>query len=304
MRKNLINSLVALTLAVATFSCSSTSSKEPGGLTVEEKNYPLVFDFTATWCGPCGQNGTPMFKRIASELEKDASFMAVHSTSSELVAHLANGSFSPAVWGMNALLGLNISAIPSFTVNGSLVQTNETTIKSAITTASQRVVEAGVNFTASKNANGIDINYATKFFAEVDGDYYLGFYLTEDEVMHRQYVGAAYQSNYEHSKILRAIMNPEVIEKLSLRNSQGQQFTVDASFGQSLVSGSIEKGKTKTGSVKFVYDAAKFDISSTNKAVNPFVWSVNNKYKVVAVIWRKSAADRYVFVNSKTVKLY
>ncbi len=303
MRKNLFHFFLAFIIGANFFSCSSSSSsKDPvSSLQVEEKNYPLVMDFTATWCGPCGQNGTPLFKKIAAANQGEASFMAVHTTSSELVAHMGDLTFSPAVWAFFNRLGLNVSAIPTFAVNGIAVTTNENSINSSMNTFRSRIVEAGVNFTASKSAKGIDITYKTKFFSDVEGDYYVGFYLTEDGIMHRQAVGSAYQSTYEHSKILRAILNPDKIEELTINTQQGSA-TVYLSFGKELESGTISKGRENSGKVKFEYDASKFDSSGKGAAVNPFVWNAANKYNVVAVIWRKSGTN-YVFVNSKTLSL-
>src|SRR5688572_13510619 len=78
--------------------CKKDKTEDPGSgggnnqVTVEEKQRSMFLDFTATWCGPCGQWGTPTMKGTISGNEDKVVAVAVHTPPnqvSELVAFWA-----------------------------------------------------------------------------------------------------------------------------------------------------------------------------------------------------------------------
>lgn len=190
-----------LTLTIFSFSLNSQ--------VVEEKQTPLVVKKTATWCNPCGTWGWDLFNEIWDEVLSDAVILEMHDSGS-------SGLYSPDALSFYGLHESR-SSTPVFYTNtinetaysggGIYPSITKDNIIAAVdsTNAQAPIVNSG--FTQSISGNTLTVDTKVKYFQNTDGDYYLGVYLTEDNVEANQ---SGITGTATHKRIMRASIHPNI----------------------------------------------------------------------------------------------
>lgn len=184
-------------LFLVSFSCLSQN--------VSDKKMALFSKTTATWCGNCGTWGWTLFDDVYLDetLPKFVSIKLHSSSSSDL--------YSADASALVQALGIT-SGQPRFNVNLDLVSGTSATaaadIKSMIESTGQldADINAGFNLEILDN-NEITVQTKTKVFNAVSGEYYLGVYLAEKDVVNFQ---AGQGANAVHKIVLRNALTENV----------------------------------------------------------------------------------------------
>jgi hypothetical protein len=258
-------------LAVAAFafsSCSKDDDKGNGpstGLSVSPVIRPFFVDYTATWCGPCGQYGGPNFDAVLDAGHEGSllTAMKAYSTSS------TTGMGHPIYTQMTS--AFSVSGIPDFWVNNNNPNTNSSSVISTATNIQNDTTNlvAGVALKKSVVGDSMLVTTKVKFFKDGSSNsiYSIAVYLVEDNVRGYQLVGGTADNNYLHRNVLRA------------GNSSNY-------YGVALNTPGVVPANTE------------FD-NSFKIGLNP-TWNRNN-LKAIAVIW-KNGATPYRVINSNVVK--
>ncbi len=219
---------------------------------VPEQQRSLISKVAATWCPPCGGWGWDMFENLIDENEEKAILLVAHH-SGDLTNAVAE-DFSE-----------NFSAPyqPYFYYN-----IEDQDVNSANTVAKLAEIKDKVdaNWTVSPVANAgiamyveddnLHVSTKTKFFQEAIGEYYLGVYFIENNIINNQ---AGQGNNAVHEKVLRGAIST-------------------GSFGELLHTGEITMG------TEFDHDfvAALNNMDVEHLEVITIIWrKENGKYDVV-----------------------
>lgn len=230
------------------------------GLTAQEVTVPttqkvLITKKTATWCPFCGEWGWTFFRNLMEDNADDAVFIAAHYS-----GDLANGTASAIVANFGG------SSQPRFYINhtdqnvlSSLVSTKRTDIKQKVADlAAQRpVVQAGIAI--GSDGQVLQLAVKTEFFQAAEGEYFLGIYVVEKEVIASQ---SGQGANAKHTNVLRDVL-------------------ADDWYGQPLAGGSIEAGEEQLFFEEYPTDGFP-DLE---------------QLKIVTIIWKKGEGDKYEVVN-------
>jgi hypothetical protein len=254
--------------AVAFVSCSKDETSEPApaqGLTVDRVVRPFFVDYTATWCGPCGQYGGPNFDAVLDAGKEGTLLTAMKAYSTSSTAGMGHPIYSQ----MTSAFG--VSGIPDFWVNNTSPSTNS---NSVITSATNIQVDtasivAGVALKKGIVGDSMQVTTKVKFFKNGDAgaDYSLAVYLVEDNITGYQLVGSTANNSYLHRNVLRGA-------------------AASSYYGTSLNSGAAVTADT--------------EFNNTYKIkLNPS-WNTAN-LKAIAVIW-KNGATPYRVINSNVAK--
>lgn len=221
---------------------------------VPEVQRPLVTKIAATWCPPCGGWGWDFFENLVIDNEEKATMIVAHH-SGDLVTVAGdafstnfNSPYQPYFYVYNDDVG----------VNSSNAAAKRTEVKDMIDVeaAKSPIANAGMNLFLTGDQLVIDTK--TKFFQAASGEYYIGVYAVEDEVINDQ---AGQGDNAVHEKILRGSLTGET-------------------FGALLMTGDIAVGSEFTNSFTTEYDG----------------WDLDH-LEIVTIVWKKET-DTYVAVNT------
>ena len=244
-----------------------------GSLTVEQKNRGILFDFSETWCPPCGAYGGPAFDSILFNEGTLLTAMKIYgsSTPSSLNSSVSN-SFSSAY---------NVTGVPDFWFNNteensgggvySSITSNYNWALGKANTFAAGSVKAGVAVRKEVVNDSIVISTKVKFYqAQTAGqNFKIAAYVVEDDIIATQQVsGSPANPSYKHRNLLRACNNPSNYGGVALNSSAA--IAVNQEF-------------PNTFKIK----------------VNP-AWNMA-KVKVICVVWNGNATP-HVVVNSNVVK--
>jgi len=179
---------------------------------VSDKKMALFTKTTATWCINCGTWGWTLFDDVYLEetLPKFVSVKLHSSSSSDLYSPDAN----------ELVQRLNIpSGQPRFGLNLQPISASSSTSSSAasligglIYSTSQLNADINAGFTLDiMDNNEITVQTKTKVFNAINGEYYLGVYLTEKDIVNSQ---AGQGENAVHKIILRNALTEDVMGDL------------------------------------------------------------------------------------------
>lgn len=195
--KNL--ALILLGLVFIVMSCtkdeSVTPTDQPQPLTPTQEQWGFALNYTATWCGPCGDWGAPLIHDLAD--------------AGKVVAITAHGSNDP-MFNSGLYTSFNSDrpvggGIPSFWIGD-----EKTTAVSTMNTLLQQSPIAGIAIEYIKTDSSMTIKTKTKFFSAGTGKYFLSVLILEDGIdgsaSAGQYEqnGVANPENYKHDFVLRA----------------------------------------------------------------------------------------------------
>lgn len=248
---------------VITLFCIAISLEAQAQVPVQ-KSVPIINKTTATWCGPCGQWGWDLFQDIIDDNKPKAILMGTYgSTSSDMYNQTAgdfyNDFCSGAGWPAFAVNGKNRTAYSSS--GGIYTTTTRTNCKTVSDSFAATSPLASTGYTYKITGSTLTVTTKTKFWQATSGEYFVGVYVIEDGVMNTQ-VGQS--GTVAHHYVLRG------------------SISAGASFGVSIVNGSVTSGQT-------------FDKSFTYTL--PANWN-KSKLQVVTMIFKKSSGPGYDFINA------
>ncbi|MCD4729014.1 MAG: Omp28-related outer membrane protein [Bacteroidales bacterium] len=191
----------ALLLLVPVFifySCNKdeeTDEPQNEGLTPKQEQWGFAINYTATWCGPCGDWGAPLIHELSET--GDVVAITVHASGDPMYNSGLYGSFNserPAGGG-----------IPSFWIGDT-----KTTDTSAMTTLLEQAPVAGIAIESTKNDTSMTVKTKTEFFEAGSGKYFLSVLILEDGIDGSSSAGEYEQNgvedptSYQHDFVLRA----------------------------------------------------------------------------------------------------
>lgn len=240
-----------LSIALFTLLFSSQLSAQE----VPEIQTPLVTKIAATWCPPCGGWSWDLFEEIVQDNQEKATLIVAHH-SGDLVNDVAKdfsenleAPYQPYIYFNNEDQGAT-SSNTSTIRTGIQEKINDESLESPI-------ANAGMNLSLDNDELTVDTR--TLFFQEVEGEFYLGVYIVENEVVNFQ---ANQGPDAIHEKILRGAIST-------------------GSFGELLVNGNISSG------TEFTHNFT--GIINSN-------WNIDH-LEIITIIWEK-VNDRFQVVNS------
>lgn len=221
---------------------------------VLEEQRTLITKRTATWCPNCGTWGWTLMQGLIEDNQDKAVIIAAHESGILETAAAADitdnwGAFSQPRFFVNET---------DFGVTPSQIQTARTDIKAFVDQAFTHgpVANAGFNWNFANNTLKVDAR--VRFFQETQGDFYLGLYLLENNVMEIQ-SGQSGLAN--HQKVLRFCLTQD-------------------SWGKPVTNGTVAAG------TDFDLDY-ELSISSID----------GYDYELAAIVWNK-VNDVYIPVNA------
>ena len=257
---------------------------EGGGgteLTVENTQRSILWYWTATWCGPCGSNGSPLFKQIIDENEGvDIIAVDLHSSNS---SRLTPGYTDPADNSSKptpavSQIALNIRPngyIPLFTLNNEFQgnsSLNVGSVNSKIDANNLNDATVGVAASASADGNTITVKTKTKFFEETSGEYHISVLLLEKDVIAPQQVGGTLDNNFAHRQVVRASV------------VGGALHTQEGISNDAIASGSISADTEVEGEYTLEWEEVAMPTGFS-------IWNFDKtNTSVVVVIWKKNGA--------------
>jgi hypothetical protein len=161
-------------------------------LVPEQKMRSVLFDFTGTWCSPCGSQGIPMF---------EAAITANAANVIPLACHNSDEMSNPT---SEALLDdYGVTGIPTIAVSNMPDVWGATAINNAITSTNSSAPEANACGLMTNSGSTITVKTQTKFFMAVSGNYYLATYFVENGLLYSQ--TSATPDPYNHKHVLRGV---------------------------------------------------------------------------------------------------
>lgn len=252
--------IVAIAIIIA--SCKKTDeTPATPALKPIQKQWGLVIEYTAKWCGPCGNWGAPLMHDLCSSSPYVVG-IAAHASGDPMY----NSTLYTAFESERTTGG----GIPSFWIGDEDSQSQSTLDAILAKTAT-----AAIDLNYTKTASAMTINTQTKFFTATNGDYYLSVLILESGVDGGTNATSDYKQNgtsdpdFKHEHILRAAAGGK-------------------SYGESIISGAITAGKTVNKSYTIAIDP------SWKKTLYPvaILWKYESgstapKYKFINCIEKK-----------------
>jgi hypothetical protein len=262
----LLTSVAALTVLAVGCKKSSTDDSSGGstGMTVEQKATPILFKITGETCYYCGDWGWQAWIDLSNNF-KGNSFCWANYGDGFSNKYFRNQELNATMDPMEVNFEEG-GGKPNFATNGVDYSTSTANAKNAATAFLATKPPVGVALEANLEGDKLTVKAAAKFFEAVSGDYYMGAYVVENNVMGPQSGPIGASGNVAHHYVMRGSMT-------------------NNAFGESIINGDAAVGKQieKTFTV---------DIPATyNKA--------NLSYGVI--VWTKTGT-KYAFVNSATTQ--
>jgi hypothetical protein len=223
---------------------------------VPEVQKTMITKITATWCPNCGSWGWDFFEEIidGSTLQK-AVFVGAHhsgtldSDAGEAFSSNFNAPYQPYFYAGNQDLG----------VNSGNVSDKVTETRNLINNNANNSPVANVGLDATLAGNTLTLTTKTLFFQATEGEYYLGLYILENNVIAAQ---ASNSDMASHPFVLRTSITNDI-------------------FGPEVANGSINAGTEVTD------QSVTYELNDS--------WDFAN-LSVMGVLWKKEG-NTYQFVN-------
>ncbi len=198
--KKLTLLLLAFVLVVSACKKDEEETQDDNsGLNPTAKQKGFAINYTATWCGHCGNWGAPLIHSYAKDAP-DGVAICAHASGDPMNNSLYNSFTQDRTTG---------GGIPSFWV-GDDKTTDKMAMKNLLAKGD---AIAGVDISYSKDGNTMKIKTKVKFFNAGSGDYYLSVLVLEDGIDGSSSAGQYKQSgtsqsypndDYKHDFVLRA----------------------------------------------------------------------------------------------------
>jgi len=222
------------------------------GQDIPEQQRPLIGKVAATWCPPCGSWGWDFFENLVMQNSEQATLITAHH-SGDLTNDVAQ-AFSENFEAPYQPYFYYNREDQDVTSDNAADKLLEIKAKVEADWAMSPVANAGLNLL--KDDESLTVESRTKFFQEATGEFYLGVYFVEDEVIAFQ---ANQGENAVHEKILRGAISP-------------------GSFGEFLDQGTITAGTE----FNHTFEASLSGLNSEHLEVITIIWNkVDDKYEVI-----------------------
>lgn len=162
------------------------------------KQNGFAINYTATWCGPCGDWGAPKINNYASDGPNGA----------VITAHASSDPMNNPLYGSFSAVRETGGGIPAFWV-GDTKTSNDGAMAALVASGD---AAAGVDYTYEVSGTTMTIKTKTKFFAPTGGKYFLSVLVLEDGIDGSSSAGQYKQNgttssypedNYKHNFVLR-----------------------------------------------------------------------------------------------------
>lgn len=247
MKKSLLLAVPALCLALAFSSCKKEEAS--GGdlqiQSVSSRYKPVVFEYSATWCGPCGQYGYPAMHELMAEYKPRVTGVFVHP-SDDIISTEPDGQD-------DLISFFGWSGTPSAAVNAG-PDTYPTYLEPKVTQALNEHpnAKAGIGIARSIDGNTLTVKTQTVFFEDVPGTYNLAVYVTESKIMETQ---NGQSGTVEHDYILQTIANGKAFGT-QIASSPTKGTKVDGDYTITLPSSIRNKDNIRVVAVLYKMDSS------------------------------------------------
>ena len=196
--KKLTFILLAFVLIASACKKDETKEEEGAKLAPSATQNGFAINYTATWCGPCGDWGAPLIHKFATAAPNGA-VLTAHASGDPMNNSLFNSFKADRTTG---------GGIPSFWV-GNEKTSNSTAMTSLLGSGS---ANAGVDYSYEISGTTMTIKTKTKFFAPTAKKYFLSVLVLEDGIDGSSSAGAYKQNgtgnsfpndDYHHDFVLR-----------------------------------------------------------------------------------------------------
>lgn len=192
--------LALIPIAALAFTIASCKKETPAAgdvISVSSVYKCVVFEYSATWCNPCGVYGYPAMHDLMhnyAEGQHKAVGIFMHPSDDIINTEPAGQDDIVSFFGF--------SGTPSSAVNAG-PDTYPTYLEPKVTAAlaANPTAKAGVGMAHTIDGNTMTITTKTVFFEDCAGSYKLGVYVTESGIMNYQ---NGQTGDVEHNYILRA----------------------------------------------------------------------------------------------------
>jgi hypothetical protein len=320
MKKLLLLTLISASAIGVMQSCKKeTTSTTEAALTVEAKQRSLLFYATATWCGPCGATGGPLFKSVlANNSTNDLISLDLHPQTSVGLSFLnatalKDGNpdsviFAPFAGEIYNQIKPN-GYIPLFYCSNSLLGNSGVTadqIKEFANNYNRNTApEVGVAASASASGNTVNIKYKMKALNPESGaEYFTSVLLVEKSVNAYQFVSPSTNTSLEHKNVVRASAKKTTSGSLfgggSTVNGAPVAFGDAADMVNPAAQTEIEKSIAYTYTSPSATFKSSFDDGLKAQIGYGFGWwnlSASNT-SVVVIVWKKLSSTEMFYVNA------
>jgi thiol-disulfide isomerase/thioredoxin len=246
MKKLFIIPTAVIALSLTFSSCKKEEASTDLQIqSVSSKYKPVVFEYSATWCGPCGQYGYPAMHELMADYQYKVTGVFLHPQDDII-------STEPA--GQEDIIAFfQWSGTPSAAVNAG-PDTYPTYLEPKVTQAlnANPTAKGGIGIAKKIDGNTLTVKTQTVFFDAVSGNYNLAIYVTESKIMETQ---NSQTGIVEHNNILQAIANGNAFGTLIASNpTKGMK--VDGEYSITLPSSIRNKDNVHVVAVLYAMDAS------------------------------------------------
>ncbi len=227
-----MKNLFFLLLVFGVIFSSCKKDEEEAQLNPTQTQNGFAINYTASWCGPCGNWGAPLIHDYASAAPSGAI----------ICAHASNDPMNNPLYGSFSADRTTGGGVPSFWVGDV-----KTTSASAMSELRANAASAGVDYKYSISGTTMTVETKSKFFSALSGDIYLSVIVLEDGINGNSTAGQYKQNgtsssypndDYKHNFVLRASAtgNEAYGEKITSNPASGAvidktyTITLDASW--------------------------------------------------------------------------
>lgn len=196
--KKFLALIPAAALAFTWASCKKEDIASGDVISVSSVYKCVVWEYSATWCSPCGSAGYPAMHDLMAEYDIS------RNKAVGVFMHPSDGIVDNVPEGQSDIISFfAMSGTPSAGAN--LTEQYPTYLEPIVEDALDEhpTAKAGIGMSYTLSGNSMTITTKTVFFDALSGSYNLAVYVTEDKIMNSQSGQTA--AEVEHNDVLRAI---------------------------------------------------------------------------------------------------
>ncbi len=219
--KKFLALIPAAALAFTVASCKKDVPGEGDVISVSSVYKCVVWEYSATWCNPCGVYGYDTMHHMMND------YGNIQHKAVGIFMHPGDDIVNNEPEGQDDIISFfGMTGTPSAGAN--LVEAYPTYLKPKIDQAISQhpTAKAGVGMAYTLSGTTLTINTKTVFFEDCSGSYNLGVYVTEDHIMNDQ---NGQTGEVEFNDILRACAGGNAFGT-NIASSPVKGTTIDGSY--------------------------------------------------------------------------